>query len=50
MNTTEKPEGKKLLGDVGIEIMILTYILRKQEVRMWSGLNCPRTETNGSLS
>jgi hypothetical protein len=35
----ENPEGRRRLGDIGIEEkIILKCILRKESVRVWSGL------------
>jgi hypothetical protein len=43
-----KPEGKRLLGDPGVDgRIIFRWILRKWDVVVWTGLGWLRTETGG---
>ena len=40
-----KPEGKRPLGDLGVDGWLLGWISRRWDVGMWTGLGWPRIET-----
>ena len=43
-----KPEGKRPLGDLGVDgWIILERISRRWDVGIWTGLGWPRIETGG---
>ena len=42
-----KPEGKRQLGDLGVDGWILGWISGRWDVGMWTGLGWPRIGTGG---
>lgn len=45
-----KLEGKKLLGNRGVDgMVILNWILKKQDLRMWKGFVCPKAVSIAGL-
>jgi len=43
-----KPEGRRPLGDLAVDgRIILGWISRRWDVGIWTGLGCPRIETDG---